>query len=194
MKRGKMAVNCSDVTVALGANLESTAGAPLETLKAALDCFEAEGLMIRDVSPFYETPCFPKGMGPDYVNAAVTCETHLSPHDTLAALHRIEARFGRKRVTRWAGRTLDLDLLFFGQMLLPDAKTHQKWREMALIVQETETPNEILIPHPRLQDRAFVLVPLADVAPEWVHPVLNLSVKEMLEALPIPDRDAVVPL
>lgn len=189
-----MAANCSNCSVALGANLKSIAGAPAETLKAALGCFEAEGLVIRDISPFYQSPCFPKGMGPDYVNAAANCETLLTPQDALAALHRIEVRFGRERETRWAGRTLDLDLLFYGQLVLPNARTYKKWREMSLIDQESETPDEILIPHPRMQDRAFVLVPLADVASEWVHPVLNSSVNEMLEALPILERDALIDL
>lgn len=189
-----MAVNRSHVAVALGANLESTAGKPAETLRAALDGFAAEGLLIRKSSTFYANPCFPKGKGPDYVNAVVLCETSLLAEEVLAALHRIEARFGRVRSTRWAGRTLDLDLLYFDQIILPNEKIHEKWRELELTVQELETPDQLLLPHPRLQDRAFVLIPLAEVDPDWVHPALGKTVVQMRDALPLDSRAEVVAL
>ncbi len=112
----------------------------------------------------------------------------------MSRLHAVESQFGRKRVQRWGMRTLDIDLLAFGDSVLPDPETHDFWRKMPAESQVGTTPETLILPHPRLQDRAFVLVPLADVAPDWVHPRTGLSVREMLAALPQADRDAVTPL
>jgi 2-amino-4-hydroxy-6-hydroxymethyldihydropteridine diphosphokinase len=109
-------------------------------------------------------------------------------------LHDIETRFGRRRAQRWGMRTLDIDLLAMGDSVLPDADTQDRWRNLPPDAQIGATPGELILPHPRLQDRAFVLVPLADVAPDWVHPRLGLTVRDMLAALPQADRDAVKPL
>ena len=148
--------------------------------------------MLR-LSRFFATPCFPAGAGPDYVNAAavIVPAEGMQPADVLAALHQIEAAFGRSRLSRWGMRTLDLDLLACGAQVLPDAGTQTRWRDLSPEDQPREAPDQLILPHPRLQDRAFVLVPLADVAPDWRHPVLHLTVAEMLAALPQADRDAV---
>ncbi len=91
-------------------------------------------------------------------------------------------------------RTLDIDLLAMGDSVLPDTKTQDSWRALAPEAQIRTTPDQLILPHPRLQDRAFVLVPLADVAPDWVHPRTGLTVLQMLDALPAADREAVKPL
>lgn len=182
--------------VALGANLPLGGDPPAATLRGALAAFPGEGLEVLRLSRFFATPCFPAGAGPDYVNAAavIVPAEGMQAADVLAALHRIEAAFGRARQSRWGMRTLDLDLLAFGAQVLPDAETQGRWRGLSAEDQAREAPDQLILPHPRLQDRAFVLVPLADVAPDWRHPVLHLGVAEMLAALPRADRDAVRPL
>ncbi len=189
---GQKSVN--PVLIALGANLPSKAGPPEQTLRAALDALGAGGLRVLAESPFYRTPCFPSGAGPDYVNAAALAESALRPDEILALLHRIEADHGRERVQRWGMRTLDLDLVACGQTVLPDPGTQTRWRDLPLEAQMQDTPDRLILPHPRLQDRAFVLVPLADVAPDWVHPLTGQSVRDMRDALPTALRDEVTPL
>lgn len=182
--------------VALGANLPFEGDPPETTLQRALKALAEEGLVIQSFSRLYATPCFPAGAGPDYVNAAAVLEVgpRSDPTSLLARLHKVESAFGRRRETRWGMRTLDLDLLGFGDSVLPDAATQDAWRTLAPETQVGTAPETLILPHPRLQDRAFVLVPLADVAPEWVHPRTGQTVREMLAALPAGDREAVKPL
>jgi 2-amino-4-hydroxy-6-hydroxymethyldihydropteridine diphosphokinase len=189
-------VKTGHALIAFGANLPFEGDPPEVTLHRAVAALGEEGLSVLAVSRFFATPCFPAGAGPDYVNAAaeIDCGQAVDLAAVLARLHAVEARFGRQRVQRWGMRTLDIDLLAMGDSVLPDAATHDRWRELRADAQIGSTPDRLILPHPRLQDRAFVLVPLADVAPDWVHPRLGLSVREMLEALPGPDRDAVKPL
>jgi len=189
-----MMISGQEYLIALGGNLRSEAGVPQQTLRAALALLEDGGVQLKAVSGFYRTPCFPPGAGPDYVNAAALIGYDGAPQKFLAVLHNVESQFGRERQQRWGRRTLDLDLVAAGQLVLPDQATHADWRNLPPEKQVESTPDQLIIPHPRLQDRAFVLVPLADVAPDWVHPILGLSVTEMLEHLPPASRKDVVGL
>lgn len=182
--------------IALGANLPLGDVSPAETLRSAMAELSVRGLGPVRGSRLFRSPCFPAGAGPDYVNAAaeLTVRPGQGPGALLAILHGIEDAFGRKRLQRWGMRTLDIDLLAFGDLVLPDVATQAVWRELPPDRQIGLTPDRLILPHPRLQDRAFVLVPLADVAPDWIHPVLGKSVAAMLSDLSTADRDAVQPI
>jgi 2-amino-4-hydroxy-6-hydroxymethyldihydropteridine diphosphokinase len=151
------------IVVALGANLPSRAGLPRATLVAALAELSKRGVHIVDVSFYYITKAWPEPSDPEYVNAVARVETNLSPHELMALLHDVEHCFGRVRGEKNAPRTLDLDLIDFDGRI------------------EAGPPQ---LPHPRMASRAFVLVPLADIAPEWRHPVTEKSIAELIAALP----------
>ncbi|WP_022925468.1 dihydroneopterin aldolase [Serinicoccus marinus] len=144
------------VVIALGANLAGTDGAePAETLRAAVGRLRRlRGLRgVRASRSFVTAPVGGEAVAgqPDYVNAVALARTSLSPASLLAALHRVEAAFGRTREVRWGARTLDLDLVQYGD---PSAGTD--------VVSEDP---ELTLPHPRSHERAFVLVPWADLDP-----------------------------
>jgi 2-amino-4-hydroxy-6-hydroxymethyldihydropteridine diphosphokinase len=182
--------------LAFGANLPFAGMTPDQTLHLAINSFPSVNLPLPKVSRFFETPCFPAGAGPDYVNAAAILQVAkgMSAAELLSRLHQIEASFGRQRAQRWGMRTLDIDLLALGDMVLPDTETQNHWRNLSPSLQAAQTPADLILPHPRLQDRAFVLVPLAEVAPDWRHPLLHLTVTEMLAALPPAELAAMRPL
>lgn len=184
----------SSVIICLGANLPSLAGPPAETIRKAVGEISRNGLHVTTVSRFFSTPCFPAGAGPDYVNAALTARSRLSPDAILAVLHGIETEFGRNRDTRWGQRTLDLDLIAVDELILPDRAGYRAWADLPPDQQRLAAPDRLVLPHPRIADRAFVLVPLMDIAAGWRHPVTGKTVCHMTQDLPASDRDAVVPL
>ncbi|SDX58248.1 2-amino-4-hydroxy-6-hydroxymethyldihydropteridinediphosphokinase [Ruegeria halocynthiae] len=184
----------SKAVIALGANLSLRGNGPKVTLEQSLAAMAEAGLVIRATSRFFATPCFPAGAGPDYVNAAVLIESDLEPRGVLDLLHRIEHDFERAREQRWGMRTLDLDLICWDDLVLPDGAEYHRWLTLPPEEQVNSAPEQLILPHPRLQDRAFVLVPMADVAPDWRHPVLGRTVTQMVAALPSGDVAEVTPL
>jgi 2-amino-4-hydroxy-6-hydroxymethyldihydropteridine diphosphokinase len=153
--------------VALGSNL----GDRLANLGAAVELIAREpGFSLRKVSLAYETePVGPPQ--PRYLNAAAQVGSLLTPRATLQRLHWVEDQLGRVRREQWGAREIDLDLLLYGDRVV-------------------ENPS---IPHPRLHERAFVLVPLAEIAPQAVHPVLGVTIVELLGRLLVMERAQVRP-
>lgn len=196
MQQDPQAQNGKIALVALGSNAASISGGPHETVVEALKHLKATYDTYGDfkVSRFYQTPAFPAGWGPDFVNAACCFSMTRDAAGLLDDLHDIEARFGRARDVRWGQRTLDLDLIACGGDILPDVAGFEHWRMLPIETQKTTAPDRLILPHPRLQDRPFVLVPLADVAPDWVHPVLGLSVRAMLDRFDAADLAQVTPI
>ena len=174
--------------IALGSNENSVWGDAKLTVQKGMSAVSQLTLNAAQFSDLYATPAYPAGAGPDFVNAAMAIYTNLSPNALLAELHRIEAEAGRERNVRWGQRTLDLDLIAVGSDVLPDRATQQMWRDLTPQAQQQMTPSELILPHPRMQDRSFVLVPLADVAPDWCHPALGQTIATLCAALPDADR------
>lgn len=159
------------ILVGLGANLPSPRfGPPRETLRAALARMEAGGIRVVRRSRFYRTAPVPVSDQPWYVNAVVAVETDLGPGPLLEALLGIEAEFGRVRTVPNAPRVLDLDLLAYGNTTTRPGSAPE-------------------LPHPRLAARAFVLLPLAEIAPAWRHPGSGRTVSALIGALP-PEQTA----
>lgn len=193
MGQGKVTVNGEIALVALGSNATSSSGGPQNTVEAAISALFDAFVNVK-VSGLYQTPAFPAGNGADFVNAACKFECDLGARALLDNLHAIEATFGRERDVRWGPRTLDLDLIAYGDTILPDDETYHHWQRLSLADQQTRTPDQLILPHPRLADRAFVLIPLADVAPGWTHPVTGLSVQSMCDGLDSAARAEITPL
>ena len=174
--------------IALGSNLPYENRLPIQLVNDATKSLSKKGFELVNVSSLYVTSAYPAGSGPDFVNAVAEIRASVSPIETLACLHKIEVAFGRNRDVRWGPRTLDLDLIALGDLVLPDAEAYAAWRGLSEEEQMSTAPDGLVLPHPRLEERAFVLVPLAEIAPGWRHPVTGRSAAEMRDALPAEAR------
>jgi len=154
------------IFVGIGGNLPSVRfGAPPASFVAALDRLSALGVVTVAVSRWYCSDPLPPSAQPAYINGVAAVQSRLEPVQLLAALHATEAEFGRVRRQVNEARCLDLDLLAFGEVV-------------------SDGSNGLHLPHPRLAERAFVLLPWAELAPDWRHPCSGRTVSEMLRALP----------
>ncbi|BAY82889.1 2-amino-4-hydroxy-6-hydroxymethyldihydropteridine pyrophosphokinase [Calothrix parasitica NIES-267] len=146
-----------DSVIALGSNI----GDSLTILEAAVKTLhKVPGITYKNISSWYRT----KAVGPpqpDYLNGCVNCLVDIEPFELLKILLETENKFGRERKERWGARTLDLDLLLYDDLIL-DSPTLQ-------------------VPHPRMLERAFVMVPLAEIVPDWVEPISRRAIKELVK-------------
>lgn len=157
------------MVVALGGNLQLDGRPPTDILGSALDRLSVEGLRLVRRSSWWRSQAWPDPAQPDYINGVAIVETGLEPEAVLSALHRIEAALGRIRHQQNASRTLDLDLIAHGRLRI-----------------ETKA---LTLPHPRAADRLFVMGPLAEIAPDWRHPVSGATARELARSASI-GRDA----
>jgi 2-amino-4-hydroxy-6-hydroxymethyldihydropteridine diphosphokinase len=151
-----------DVIIALGSNLPGPYGSIGALLEASLDRLATGGFNLRRRSRWWRSASWPDRTSPEYLNGIVVVETALDPHAALGRLRAIEADFGRRRSEPNAPRTLDLDLIAWGRLVLA-------------------TP-DLSLPHPRAAERLFVMGPLAEIAPDWVHPTLGLTARALAQA------------
>ncbi|KAF0114759.1 MAG: 2-amino-4-hydroxy-6-hydroxymethyldihydropteridine diphosphokinase [Rhodospirillaceae bacterium] len=151
------------ILIGIGANLRSPAGSPLATCRATVSLIESSGIRIVRRSRWIESSPVPPSAQPWFINGVARVETSLGPEDLLAFLHVVEAAFGRVRTIPNAPRTLDLDLLAYRHVI------------------RTTDP---ILPHPRLHERAFVVLPLVDIAPDWSHPTSGQTPHQLAAALP----------
>lgn len=149
-----------DAVIALGSNMGDRQG----YLAGAVEKLDAvKGCRVRKVSGFLKTPPYGVTDQADFLNGCLELETLLYPHELLDELHRIEKEAGRERILRWGPRTLDLDIIFYDDLILQDS--------------------DLCIPHVEMHKREFVLKPLSEIAPYRRHPVTGKTVQEMLEAV-----------
>ena len=177
--------------LAIGGNLPLKGISSNDLIQSAVDRLSSRFGKIDRLSHWYRTTAIPVGNGPDYINGAAQITNNLNPNDFLSALHEIERDFGRERNQRWGPRTLDLDLIAADDSIFPDKLTWQYWFNLDPARQMVETPHELILPHPRMQNRAFALVPLMDIAAEWRHPVLGRTIAEMHADLTEEDLETV---
>lgn len=164
----------------MGANLSSPVyGSPRKTLEAALAAIENGGIRVAARSPWYRSAPVPASDQPWFVNAVAELKTDLNPLELLNYLQEIENWFGRLRDQRWEARIIDLDLLAYDDQIIGQPAMDS-------------SEGLLILPHPRLAERMFVLRPLADMTPDWRHPVTGLTPNEMIEMVEISSE--VVPL
>lgn len=147
--------------MALGCNLPGAYTSREALLEAALQALSEEGLTVLARSSWWTSEAWPDPTAPAYLNGVAVVETALRPAEALAALHRLEARFGRERAALNAPRTLDLDLIAHGRTVMS---------------------GQLIVPHPRAHERLFVMGPLAQIAPDWRHPVSGETAARLARA------------
>jgi len=178
--------------LALGSNLPGPWGTPAETLRRALRALDdLPHTRLLRASGLWRSAPFGGVPQPAYVNAAAMVKTALPPHALLRHLHVLERAAGRHHATPWGARTLDIDLLDFagkatrpaGMGRLGESRTHHRWQKRGLV-----------LPHPGIHQRPFVLLPLMEIAPDWHHPLLGATPHALLHRLPPRTRASCRPL
>ncbi len=164
------------ILIGLGSNVEGPWGSPDETVLTALKMLDTGSTRVARASRLLLSRPMGEFEQPDYVNAAAVIATKLTPQQLMQHLHDLELAAGRRRSVKWGPRTLDLDLLDYEGIILPGKTKGQGCQE------------PLILPHPGISERSFVLAPLVEIAPDWRHPLTGKSPAELLELLaPEPD-------
>ena len=182
----------NNYVVVLGSNLSSEFGNSAETLKkCAGEMRSSPAIESLLESNWYISSSFLDKREPRYVNVGIQFSTNLEPIELLNFTSGLENKYGRKRQRRWGPRTCDIDILLCDQLILPNKLNFKKWLNLNLSDQIRLVPNELILPHPRLQERAFFLKPLNDLQPDWIHPFLKMNAKEMLDSIPLNELESI---
>ncbi len=159
------------IFLGLGGNLNcETYGSPRRTCGAALELLARKNIKIVANSRWYESAPVPISDQPWFVNGVVGVETTLSPKDLVASVLEVEADLGRRRSVPNASRTIDIDVLAYDDQIISE--------------HDQSDASNVVIPHPRMHLRAFVLLPLADIAPDWGHPISGAHIRDLINGLP----------
>jgi 2-amino-4-hydroxy-6-hydroxymethyldihydropteridine diphosphokinase len=162
------------ILIGIGSNLDGPWGSPQETVRRAITGLYRRPLRLLKASRAIVSAPYGRTDQPDFVNAAVAIDTALEPHALLEHLHAIERSAGRQRTLHWGPRTLDLDLLDYHGLVIAGARDPDG---------ACEGHRALVLPHPGIPDRAFVLQPIAEIAPNWHHPVLGETALTLLRRL-----------
>ncbi|UTW57062.1 2-amino-4-hydroxy-6-hydroxymethyldihydropteridine diphosphokinase [Kordiimonas sp. SCSIO 12603] len=167
------------ILLGLGGNLPSGQRSPLQTVRESIELMQKLNIEITSVSPFFETEPVPASGQPNFINAAVIGNTTHRCDVLLGLIKELEVKLGRQPAERWSARTIDIDILAYGDSVFPNIKA---WQDVVNDADPAAILAEPVVPHPRLHKRAFVLAPLSEIAGKWKHPVLGQTVKEMMKA------------
>ena len=171
--------------IVLGSNLSSEFGSSTEILKKIvlvnLKIFSRPIQSLLE-SKWYISSSFVDKSEPRYVNVGIRFCTNLKPKELLNFTSDLEIKYGRKRQRRWEPRTCDIDILLCNQLILPSKLYFEKWLKLDFFEQKELSPDELILPHPRLQESNIFFKTLNDLQPDWTHPFLELKAKECLTA------------
>ncbi len=164
------------IILSLGSNLSSKFGDRFKNLEIAMNYLEGYGILIEKKSSFYETPSYPNTNDPKFINVIISVKTKLPPIDLMSVLIHIEEKLGRRRNKKNDPRTCDIDIIDYEQKII-----NFKYRDLDLIV-----------PHERMRSRNFVLFPLIEIMPNWIHPQTKENISDIIKKLSNEDRKSVL--
>ena len=164
------------IFLSLGSNLPSKYGNRFENLELSITLLESYGISVIKKSNFYETPSYPDDKKPKFINLVISVKTHLPPIDLLSVLLFVEEKIERKRDIKNQPRTCDIDIIDYNNE-----------------IHDLNYKNfKLLIPHKEMDRRNFVLIPLREIEPLWIHPKTKESVDTLIEKLPLKDRKSIL--
>ena len=154
----------NQIIIGIGGNINSKDGThPIKICNKAIWSLQQYSIKVNKQSKWYNSEAIPKSNQPNFFNCVVIASTNLNEYDVLKNLHKIEAEFGRRRNKINAPRSIDLDLIDYSNKVCKN--------------------NKLIIPHPRAHLRKFVMGPLAEINPDWIHPILKVNVLDILKKL-----------